>query len=726
VGITGHRDLRPEDQDALEAQVGRVFEEISEQYPHTPVILLSSLAEGADRLAARVALRCGARLIVPLPLAQDLYEADFQTAESHTEFYELLQQADFSFKLPCVEGNPPESLREPRLYRDQQYAAVGAFIALHSQIFIALWDGVVDDPAETGGTAQIVSFRLNGIPALYRPHRNVLDEDEVGPVCHIVTPRIANPQPEGTPFERCYWLPPNHMAMLTLHGDVKKTFSARAQTQIHQCMDDFNRDTIEQESALTEERRQSESYLFPECHAVLPLVIANLPSVTRASLSHYSMADTLSIHFARLSVKMTQFVFRAMLVAAVCFNLFDSLSGGESAPQTSPTQVSATQASAIQGGAVQDSAVTYGTARQDDASHGTSRRGTLTEQNTIKDTQPPQNVPFSYAAPKDHSLDGHSLAETQQQPRQSVALSQSVVTDGMQRDINETARGMTLAWDFLVWFLQGPWFLTIYLALVGLIVLCHRHMCSRDCQNKHQDYRALAEGLRIQIFWRIAGLNDSVADYYLGEQRSELEWIRNALRTWDFTTQVAEKGISGSFNPMHGLKIGQEYWIRPQKEYFARKAREEYKQVQRNQHLIRLLLRLSFALTALFAILLILLPLENSLGLPLPAWLIALARMFENHWVQGSFMFVSLILAVSAGLLHGYNDQRAYAEHAKQCGRMSVLFDVADRRLQVLLENGNTEEAAVLLRELGKESLAENGNWVLLHRERPLEVPQAG
>lgn len=36
-----------------------------------------------------------------------------------------------------------------------------------------------------------------------------------------------------------------------------------------------------------------------------------------------------------------------------------------------------------------------------------------------------------------------------------------------------------------------------------------------DFQNKFQDYRALAEGLRVQFFWRLGGLTDSVGDHYL-------------------------------------------------------------------------------------------------------------------------------------------------------------------------------------------------------------------
>jgi hypothetical protein len=72
IGITGHRDLRAEDCEALEAQVRAVFDELRGRYRDTPLILLSPLAEGADRLAARVALACDVRLIIMTPRASTL------------------------------------------------------------------------------------------------------------------------------------------------------------------------------------------------------------------------------------------------------------------------------------------------------------------------------------------------------------------------------------------------------------------------------------------------------------------------------------------------------------------------------------------------------------------------------------------------------------------------------------------------------------------------------
>jgi hypothetical protein len=50
------------------------------------------------------------------------------------------------------------------------------------------------------------------------------------------------------------------------------------------------------------------------------------------------------------------------------------------------------------------------------------------------------------------------------------------------------------------------------------------------------------------------------------------------------------------------------------------------------------------------------------------------------------------------------------------------LFDAAQTHLSAQLAAASWARVGVL-RELGQEALEENGDWVLLHRERPLEVP---
>jgi hypothetical protein len=55
---------------------------------------------------------------------------------------------------------------------------------------------------------------------------------------------------------------------------------------------------------------------------------------------------------------------------------------------------------------------------------------------------------------------------------------------------------------------------------------------------------------------------------------------------------------------------------------------------------------------------------------------------------------------------------------------MHQLFARAAQRLKELLEAGREEEARKLVEDLGKEALAESSGWLLLHRDRPLEMPK--
>jgi hypothetical protein len=50
-------------------------------------------------------------------------------------------------------------------------------------------------------------------------------------------------------------------------------------------------------------------------------------------------------------------------------------------------------------------------------------------------------------------------------------------------------------------------------------------------QDRSQDYRALEVGLAIQRVWDLSGVDKSVADYYVRRQRSEFDWIRDAIRS---------------------------------------------------------------------------------------------------------------------------------------------------------------------------------------------------
>src|SRR3954451_24587248 len=94
VGVTGHRDPRPEQCDALTARVREVLTDLRRRCPSTRIVVLSGLAEGADHLVARVALELQLELVAVLPMPRTAYEDDFPDAASRAVLADLLGKAD--------------------------------------------------------------------------------------------------------------------------------------------------------------------------------------------------------------------------------------------------------------------------------------------------------------------------------------------------------------------------------------------------------------------------------------------------------------------------------------------------------------------------------------------------------------------------------------------------------------------------------------------------------
>lgn len=153
IGVTGHRKLA--DVAAVEAEVDAALAAIESLFPEEPLRILSSLAEGADRLVARQVLsRPGARLVAVLPLPTADYMTDFESPQSREEFLALLGEAEAVIEMPA--GNS----------RAEAYERAGRYVVEHSDVLVAVWDGL---PAQgCGGTAEIVAWARGLGKTVYR------------------------------------------------------------------------------------------------------------------------------------------------------------------------------------------------------------------------------------------------------------------------------------------------------------------------------------------------------------------------------------------------------------------------------------------------------------------------------------------------------------------------------------------------------------------------------
>ncbi|MEI8134720.1 MAG: hypothetical protein WCH46_06535 [bacterium] len=308
IGFTGHRAFPGEDVVGIEKMVREVFESLRKKYSSTPIVLLTSLAEGADRFGALIALQLGIEYIVPLPMKPEEYEKDFPTEESKKEFYDLLSKASRSFSLPLAEGTTAESILEPGYDRNMQYAQVGAYVARYSQILIAVWDGVTVE--KLGGTSMVVDYKLQGVPEMFGPPQSPLDPVETGPVYHIVARRRDSPEVVGEPLSMKTYFP---------RGYESEEAAEKAFDKIYGMMNSFNEDILKHEKILNASKKQSANYLFPSEHH------HTLGSALLTTTDFYSSADVLASYFQRFTNRTFLIIFGFVFSAALFFDLYAHL-----------------------------------------------------------------------------------------------------------------------------------------------------------------------------------------------------------------------------------------------------------------------------------------------------------------------------------------------------------------------------------------------------------------
>ena len=573
IGVTGHRDLQPQARAAIASCVRDILLHFKTSYPHTPLILLSPLAEGADRLVAEVALEAGvgAQLMAPLPMAREIYERDFTTAQSRAEFGRLLEAAAHILELPPPPGTGPDRLNEPAA-RQHQYSAVGEFIARHCQVLIALWDG---KPGQPGGTAEVVKLKLTGIADGGRA--SVYNPISRGPVYHVRVPRQRE---EGRAVE---------ITCAALYPEM-------------------------------------ESYDQSEAH----------------HFYHYSIFKPLDDYNREVSAL-------AQGPQAVLKAADELMSSGELT-------------------AIGPAAAQFDVMRRQFAAADT--------------------LANRYGAATNRTL-----------YRMSVVIFAAA-----------------LSFDLAVHILSGAHLLMLKAlclfglpVLTGAAMLIHRHARREDYQNRYQDYRGLAEGLRIQFYWRLAGLSECVADHYLGRHRHEMQWIRNACRASLIAANCALVKAAGDTR-----KIIFERWIESQRGYFDRAAAAQARKLAQFDVRILVCFRLGLAIVLVLGVWTALLAVRHGWH---PALLAGVRAAPEL--LYGALLLSITMSAVIAALSHNYVEKLALETQVRMYQRMGRLY----RHYGGKLRAARSEELLDGLFTLGREALVENGEWVMHHRERPLEVP---
>jgi len=247
----------------------------------------------------------------------------------------------------------------------------------------------------------------------------------------------------------------------------------------------------------------------------------------------------------------------------------------------------------------------------------------------------------------------------------------------------------------------APWMLFLFLALFLAGVLIFVIGERRQWHRKYLDYRALAEGLRVQLYWNLAGVVETHSavfayDNFLQKQDVDLGWIRHVMRSASLRRDRIRAPHPGWVEWVSGQWIGKPDSETGQLAYYHRRSEIKSANYRRTTRLASI----SLWLGILFAVMLA----------------VATGRMTET---QRQLLLVLMgVLPLVAGIRDAYSHKKAERELIKQYRFMGRVFGNARRLL-----NSSTDLAFQrrVLKAVGNAALEEHAEWLLMHRERPLE-----
>ncbi len=240
-------------------------------------------------------------------------------------------------------------------------------------------------------------------------------------------------------------------------------------------------------------------------------------------------------------------------------------------------------------------------------------------------------------------------------------------------------------------------FLLLFATGGAVAILAHH----RGWHRKYLDYRALAEGLRIQSCWRRAGItagadHEFAHDNFLQKQNIELGWIRNVMRAASLypSTHPEEPGES-ALREVIAEWVG-ESGKSGQLHYY------ECKTVERTglHHITATIGRIS-----LWG------------GVSISVFLAVFATHLSEE-TKVVLVTTMAVLSIVAAVREAYAYRKADRELIRQYQFMQRIFASARAALD---RTSDPARQRAILHALGDAALTEHAEWTLMQRERQVE-----
>jgi hypothetical protein len=243
-------------------------------------------------------------------------------------------------------------------------------------------------------------------------------------------------------------------------------------------------------------------------------------------------------------------------------------------------------------------------------------------------------------------------------------------------------------------------FLGAFLTVLGL----NRVAAARHWHRRHLESRALAEGLRVELFWAVAGVarEGMPAPHreLLKQADPGLEWIPNAARVASLMlADVRSTGIAG------GVEFAIRRWV------------GSFNEQSSHSQQLRYYGQASRARGALATLA------ERVAGVAVIIGVSLAAILAAEEWLGGSRSTEVLLLGIGgfsllAAVVDALVHKTAERELQRQYSYMHDVFVAAHDRL---VAAHSDDERRAILAQLGRAALAEHAAWLHIHRDRPID-----
>ncbi len=317
IGVTGHRDIQPEDVEGARLKSRELLSTIKSSMPATRITVISGLAEGADRIFAEAALALNMSVEAVLPMPLQYYKKDFDEA-SLAELHRILDNESVRcIELPLTPGLDADDSRWPEGARSKLYANLSDDLRRRSNFLVTFWDGKYTNL--TGGTDDTVVKFLDAIP----------DQNDASIELVDAGGALLNGEPLA------YWIPvrrisSDKLAFAEVDENLPRWLAASGEQfrQWPDRPDDFQQELIEFDQFNQQylELSQSESLvsygnLLDSCSDTLGEESRQLKESDRS----YVMADSLALYFQTRSDRLFKYFSLMAALMGVLFLVYAKL-----------------------------------------------------------------------------------------------------------------------------------------------------------------------------------------------------------------------------------------------------------------------------------------------------------------------------------------------------------------------------------------------------------------